>query len=177
MNIENNLCDGLDFEVYKKIDGYENYHISNFGNIINSITGRILKPNNNGNGYLQIELSKNGKRKKYLIHRLIALAFIQNPENKEFIDHVDNKRSNNNINNLRWVNRQENNFNSLKSKNTSSKFKGVSFEKKTNKFRAFIKINGKNKFLGYFENELAASDAYNSKAKIIQGEYFCTSNI
>jgi hypothetical protein len=177
MNIENNLIDGLDFEVYKKIDGYDNYHVSNFGNVINSKTERILKPFNNGYGYLQIELYKNGKRKNYKLHRLIAIAYIPNPENKSFIDHIDNNSLNNYILNLRWSTPLENNFNSLKSKNTSSIYKGVYFNKSRNKFLARIQVNGKNKFLGYFEDELAASKVYNIEAKIIQGEFFCTTNI
>jgi hypothetical protein len=176
MNIENNLCDGDDYEVYAKIDGYENYYISNFGNLINSKTERILKPYN-VKGYLQIALFKNGKDKKYYLHRLIALAFIPNPENKDFVDHIDNNPLNNNIINLRWVSNQQNQFNSLKSKNTSSKFKGVCFHKLANKFIASIRIDGKKKHLGYFEDELAASNAYNIEAKIHQKEYFCNNNL
>jgi hypothetical protein len=176
MNIENNLIDGDDYEVYAKIDGYDNYHVSNYGNVINSITGRILKANN-VNDYLQIRLYKDGKGKNYKIHRLVGIAYIHNPENKEFIDHIDNIKSNNNISNLRWTTNQENQFNALKRKNTSSIYKGVSYKKSSNKFVARIRIDGKQKYLGYFEDELEAADCYNTKAKIIQGEYFCKNNL
>ncbi len=93
-------------EVWKPIDGYDDYQISNFGRVksLKYDKERILKPFPNSDGYLQVDLGK-----KYLkIHRLVALAFILNPENKPCIDHIDRNKINNSFNNLRWVTHQEN---------------------------------------------------------------------
>lgn len=71
-----------------------------------------MKPVPNNNGYLQIKLiAANGKRKNELIHRLVALHFIDNPESKPEVDHIDRDRQNNNANNLRWLTKSENNKN------------------------------------------------------------------
>jgi hypothetical protein len=60
----------------------DNYEVSNYGNIRNASTERIVKPFVKKNGYLQVDLYLNGKRKKSHVHRLVALAFIPNPEGK-----------------------------------------------------------------------------------------------
>jgi len=83
-------------EVYRKIDGYENYIISSLGNVKNIKTGRILKQLRNNDGYYVVTLYKSCKGKLFSIHRLVAIAFIANPENKNCVDHVDNNRLNNN---------------------------------------------------------------------------------
>lgn len=94
-------------EIWKDIKGYEGlYSVSNRGRIKNA--KRILKPSNNGNGYMLIGLRKRGKRKNFYIHRLVALAFIENPENKPVINHKDYNRKNNDVNNLEWITVKEN---------------------------------------------------------------------
>jgi hypothetical protein len=113
-------------EEYRKIKGYENYSVSNYGNIRNDVTGKILKASLNGQGYKRVRL--NGKTIK--VHRLVSEAFIPNANNKKYIDHIDNDRTNNNVNNLRWVTIQENNFNQSISKNNISGFKGIRWHKK-----------------------------------------------
>ena len=98
-------------EVYKVIDGYDNYEISNLGNVRNRKTGRILKHKIDTNGYYCVGLSPtNGKRKTSVIHRLIALNFIPNPNNKRCVDHIDRNKLNNDLRNLRWVSSSENNI-------------------------------------------------------------------
>ena len=94
-------------EIWRDIAGYEGlYQISNKGNIKN--LKKLLTPTDNGNGYLIIGLSKNGKRKNYYVHRLAASAFINNPDNKPVVNHKDHNIKNNNINNLEWVTQKEN---------------------------------------------------------------------
>jgi hypothetical protein len=138
-------------EIFKNIKDYTNYSVSNFGNVKNNNTGKILKQSIT-NGYTQVSLWKNGKGKHYRVHRLIALAFIPNPDNKSFIDHVDNDRSNNNIDNLRWCTNQENSCNRQLSSNNTSGYKGVNFYKTYNCWRAEIKLNGKSHHIGYYQN-------------------------
>ena len=101
-------------EEYKKIDGYENYEVSNLGNVRNSKTNRILKPAQNNRGYYHVDLSKDGTTKTFRIHRLVGFAFIPNPENLREIDHIDRIRTNNSITNLRWVSISNNNRNKPK---------------------------------------------------------------
>jgi hypothetical protein len=153
-------------EQFKIIQGFENYSVSNLGNIINNKTNRILK-HDIWNSYRIVKLNK----KKHKIHRLVALAFIPNPNKKQFVDHIDNNPSNNNANNLRWVTAQENQFNKKKFKNNTSGFKGVSFDKRYNKWRVDISQNNKHIFIGNFYTIEDAIIARYKKAKEIQGEY------
>ena len=87
-------------ETYANITGYPNYQISNFGNCKNVKTGRILKPGTNGPGYLYVILMDDGERSMKRIHKLVAKAFLENPEHKICIDHVDHDRKNNHLSNL-----------------------------------------------------------------------------
>ena len=98
-------------EIYKPIDGYD-YEVSNVGLVRNVKTGRILKQFL-VNGYLRVGLSKDGVEKKFLVHRLVAQAFIPNPKNKPQIDHIDGNKQNNRVDNLRWVTSKENNNNPI----------------------------------------------------------------
>jgi len=101
-------------------------------------------------GYLQLALNKNNKCKNYLVHRIIGYAYLGlDLENKkQFIDHIDRERTNNNLSNLRIVTNQENNFN--------QDAKGYYFVKSRNKWGAYIKLNGIAKNLGHFDTEQEA---------------------
>lgn len=100
-------------EKWKDIEGYEGlYQISSMGNIRsfyphNFRKGDRLRTFENG-GYRRAALYKDGKLCKILVHRLVAKAFIPNPDNKPYINHKDGNRSNNNIENLEWVTSREN---------------------------------------------------------------------
>lgn len=99
-------------EIWKDIPNYEGlYQISNLGNVksLYRITNnnhiiheKILKPQDNNNGYLIVNLYKNNKMKAKLIHRLVAKTFIDNPNNYSYINHIDKNKSNNTVNNLEW---------------------------------------------------------------------------
>ncbi len=78
-----------------KIKGYENYEVTEKGEVINTKTGRVLKPLKNTNGYLFVNLCKDGKPKASLIHRLVAQAFIPNPDNLPCVNHRDEDKTNN----------------------------------------------------------------------------------
>jgi hypothetical protein len=140
-------------EIFRPIKKYENYRIGNFGNVMNVNTGRILKSCISTTGYKHVNLSQNSKIKLLTIHRLVALAFIPNLENKPHIDHINNDKLNNNVNNLRWASYSENSQNRSMRKDNTSGIKGIYFKKQLNKWCAQIKLNGKNKNLGYFESK------------------------
>ena len=102
-------------EVWKDIEGYEGkYQVSNLGRVksLRDSHGKyrelIMTGRNEGHGYLKVSLYKNGKSKGIKIHRLVALAFIPNPDNKHFVDHINGIRNDNRVENLRWVTHKEN---------------------------------------------------------------------
>ena len=112
-------------EIWKSIKGYEGlYEISSLGRVKNlnykgSGKEKILKNTECSNGYLRVGLIKNGKTKMFRVHRLVAEAFIPNPEGKPCIDHINTIRNDNRIENLRWVTYEENNNNQLTKKKMS----------------------------------------------------------
>ena len=145
------------------IENYENiYEISINGEVKRYYKNgnvRILKPMIN-KGYLFITLFKKGQRKNSLIHRLIAIHFIPNPENKEYIDHIDGNPLNNSIENLRWVSRQENNLNA---KNYGKYKKGVGYDKRRKNFFSQITVNKKRIHIGSYETEDEAHESFKQK--------------
>jgi hypothetical protein len=158
-------------ETFRIIKGIENYSVSNLGRVKNNSTDRILKPNIDTRGYYNVKLYQDGIKLTKNIHKLVGDAFIQNPFNKSCIDHINNNKLDNNVNNLRWVSSQENSMNrKISSKNTSN-YKGVTFHKQTNKWQARIMINGKSKHLGLFEKIEDAVNARVKKAEEVFGEY------
>lgn len=100
-------------EIWKDIPEYDGYQASNTGfvkslNYKNTGKEKILKVWINNRGYHLITLCKNGKPKNELLHRIIAKTFIKNPNNYTEINHIDENKSNNHVNNLEWCNRQYN---------------------------------------------------------------------
>ena len=92
----------------KQISGYDNYYITEDGKVYNAKTGRYLKVTLRPVGYCAVNLSKNGVYKSFYVHRLVAEAFIPNPEHKPYINHIDENKSNNHISNLEWCTQKEN---------------------------------------------------------------------
>ena len=101
-------------EEWRDIEGFEGkYQVSNMGRVKSlnyNHTGkeRVLKAGKSNIGYLQVDLCKDGKGKSYKIHRLVAQAFIPNPENYNEINHVDENKENNRVENLEWCDRSYN---------------------------------------------------------------------
>jgi hypothetical protein len=107
-------------------------------------------------------ISKNGYIKNTkigLMHRIVM-----NAKEGEIVDHINNTRYDNRNCNLRIASAGLNSHNSTKKKNASSKYFGVSLIKKTEKWKAQISYNGKNKHIGNFEEEIDAAKAYNKEA-------------
>ena len=98
----------MPYEIYMDIKGYEGiYQVSNLGNIRNS-KGKVLKPIKSSEGYMQIVLCKNGEHKRYYIHRLVLSTFKANPENKPQVNHINEDKTDNRLNNLEWNTPSEN---------------------------------------------------------------------
>ena len=106
-------------EIWKDIEGYENlYQVSNLGRVKALGNGgsknskfsseRILKTCEI-KGYLRVTLSKDGKQKQYSVHRLVAQAFLQNPDNLPQVNHKDEDKTNNRVDNLEWCSAKYNN--------------------------------------------------------------------
>ena len=96
-------------EQWKDIAGFEGfYQVSNTGKVRNVKRNRTLSPALNSRGYQRVLLCKNGDKLNKFIHRLVAEAFIPNPENKPEVNHKDSNKTNNNFYNLEWVTHREN---------------------------------------------------------------------
>ena len=85
------------------------YEVCNIdGKVRNTKTGRILKPIKNKNGYCVVTLSKDGKMQRFSVHRLVAEAFIPNSQNKPYVNHINENKSDNSVDNLEWCTASEN---------------------------------------------------------------------
>ena len=142
---------GIIQEEWRSISGYANYQVSNIGRVRNIKSGRILKPGSDKYSYLLVYLYNKQNRKTCKVHRLVAQEFIDNPDNKTDIDHIDHDPKNNTIKNLRWASKSENHMNKSKLKQQcSSNFKGVSLHKGIQKWRVMINIMEDKTYWGFF---------------------------
>ena len=172
---------------WKNIVGYEKfYKVSNYGEIkakrrvvyemidgeiqpISVTKEKILSPFDNGNGYLVVSLiGENKKRKNFYIHRLVADAFIPNPDNLPQVDHIDYDRKNNRVTNLRWVTVSENALHSScnhpRQKNYCNSSTGYKYiYKRGNKYRVGISVTRGNRIDKHF---LSLDDAINYRNRV-----------
>ena len=120
----------------------------------------------NTKGYLQVGLRKDNKTFYRLVHKIVAEAFIDKEQDKcrIVVDHINNIKTDNRLENLQVITARENT--SKDRKKGSSKYVGVCLDKRSNRWRADIRINGKKKTLGYFKKELDAANAYKEALKI-----------
>lgn len=104
-------------EIWKDVEGYNGvYQVSNFGEVRNVTRhNHLLKPSyGNGHAYGHVSLSRNGKMTCCLVHRLVAIAFVENPDGKREVNHIDGNKRNNHASNLEWVTPSENHIHALK---------------------------------------------------------------
>ena len=135
-------------EIWKKVLNYDDYEASNFGNVrsLKKRKPKILKPSISSSGYLQVILCRNGKTKNYFIHRLVAEAFIKKTNNYNEINHLDENKKNNKVENLEWCNRKENmNYGNIKQKISVANSKKV------------VKLNSNGAILNIYNSILEAS--------------------
>ena len=152
----------MQFE-FRKITGYDNYSVSNTGLVRNDITNKTLQPCIN-NGYHIISLSLRVRNSEYI-------AFIDNPDNKLCVDHIDNNRANNHINNLRWATVQENNRNMKIGGRNTTGVKGVRWCENKNKWRAEYSLNNKTMHIGYYKTLEEAAEARRQVVKKVYGDF------
>jgi len=121
-----------------------NYEISNYGNVKSNLfkTPRLLKPDNS-TGYSRVLINK----KWYSVHRLVALYFLENKENKPQVNHKDENKLNNNFLNLEWVTHREN-IEYSSTKKSKTKIKGVNWIERMKTYQCSIFYNGKKHYLG-----------------------------
>lgn len=166
-------------EIWKPVKNYKGiYEISNLGrlksvsriittkaNVKKHIKEKILNPQQNNTGYKCASLMYQNKQKKRLIHQLVAEAFLDSKylEKGLVVDHVDNNRLNNNLNNLQIITYRENL--SKDAKNKYSNFTGVTWHKKDKKWQTQINLKGKNIYLGQYNCEQTASKVYQQALK------------
>lgn len=131
-------------EQWKDIKGYEGlYEVSNLGNVrsldrtvkrgqgYTIKEGRVLTPfYEEKKGYYQVVLAKDGKAKTYRVHRLVAVAFLENPNNYTDVNHKDEVKTNNNVDNLEWCTRKYNNNYGTKPERTRKAMMGNTNGKK-----------------------------------------------
>lgn len=160
----------MESENFKPIYNNEDYAVSNLGNVKQISTDKALKPYKLKTGYITVYINN----APFPVHRLVAWAFIPNPEHKRCVDHIDGNRENNDVLNLRWATHEQNAFNRKIRVDNKTGNTGVYFNNKCNKWYSCISINGKLTNLGYFDTKEEAIKIRVISANEIYGE-FCNS--
>lgn len=159
----------MEEEEFKDIPGFEGYQVSNFGRVKSLKKSKILKNRIGTTGYFYLSICANSKCRTRKVHQLVAMAFLNHTPcgYKLVVDHINNDKLDNRLENLQLITARENS-----SKNTkgSSKYIGVSWDKQSKKWKASIEIDGIKKNLGRFRCETIAHLAYQNKLKEISNE-------
>lgn len=122
-------------EIWKDIPNYEGlYQASNLGSIKNSRTEKILKPRIDKNGYFKHILYIKGVPKEFRTHRLIALTFIENPNNLPQVNHIDENKENNCVDNLEWIDAKGNSNHATRNRRVAIGVKKSSKKKPVNQY-------------------------------------------
>lgn len=144
----------MEFRNIKDFEGL--YSVNQIGEIKSLIRGIILKKRKTSDGYYTVALFKNKIRTELKEHRIVAEAFLNNPNGLPVVNHKNGVKTDNRVENLEWVTVREN----ILHYHIKTKCIGASFHKASSKWMARICINGKNKNIGMFKCEMAAHVAY-----------------
>lgn len=176
--------------IWKDIVGYEGlYEVSNTGVVrthankttytarhgVRKWKQKELKEKNPSGRDVRVTLWKEGKSKDYLVHRLVALAFLEQPKGKDCVNHIDGNPKNNNISNLEWCDHKENNNHAFDTGLISTGRKVILVHKETCEPIYFRSMSRASAFLGYGETYLA-NHLYQGKAEIGDYEIFLKAN-
>lgn len=161
---------------WRDIEGYEGIYQVHKKGYVRNASGLVMKTYENNNGYLCIKLNKNKKAKSFLLHRLVAIAWVKNkdPENFLIVNHEDGDKHNCYYRNLKWC---DNSYNILHARRTglnlynkptvgkkfgtSSKYHGVTWDKSRNKWKSYVRHDNKSWHAKRFDTEKEAAKHYN----------------
>lgn len=154
-------------EIYLKIPNYDNYWVSNFGNIKSNYSGKekLLSKRKSKNGYVSVLLYKKGFKPKTInIHQLVAVCFLNHKINgyNKIIDHKNKIRDDNRVENLQIITPRENVTKEIFKKNG---YCGMTLEKSTNKYMVRVTKNKKRIYIGRYNSIDEAQKAYNNALK------------
>jgi hypothetical protein len=167
-------------EIWRSIEGFEGYYeVSNHGRVrsldrhiirhykshdkLTTWKGRIMALHLRTDGYPFVDLYKEHKRYSLVVHRLVAIAFVPNPNNRPEVDHINTIRTDARACNLRWVNRSENNLNPITNKRMSDASKGrgckpiLQFNKEGDLIASFKSIREASKSTGYHVSTISGN--------------------
>jgi hypothetical protein len=153
-------------EVFKVIAGNENYSISNFGNVMNNKNNKLLKLFNDIHGYRRALLGSKERR----VDILVANAFLDE-RNGNILNHIDSNVENSHATNLRWINKEQNKYCRPIQFNNTSGIKGITFNKRNNRWIAQIGENNKMIYIGSYTNKEEAIEALKCKTKELIDKY------
>lgn len=148
-------------EVWKQIEDTM-FSISNYGNIRNDKTGIILKTQSNDKGYQVVRVTINRIKRTFRIHRLVAEYFLDNPEHKEQVNHIDCNKNNNRADNLEWCTNKENVHHAIKNGLWKSVFDGA-LKENDNRKKKIIAKNIETKEEKIFESVADAERYFNTR--------------
>lgn len=151
-------------ETWKTIEGFDAYEVSDFGRVRRKLPGRggavvgkVLKPKTSRKGYFSVNLYKDKKLFNKLIHRLVAVAFLPNPENLPQVNHTSDSTIDNRACKLEWISVEDHGRDRAKREQRGD---GISFEKRRNKWKTYYSPeSNKRKHIGYFNTYEEAKTA------------------
>lgn len=154
-------------EIFRAVDRFLNYEVSNHGRVRNCKTGLILKQSPNSGGYLSVYLGK----KRIPVHRIISEAFIPNPNNYNTVDHISKNKLDNSIDNLRWASESMQARNQPIRIDNTSNVKGLTYYKANERWGARITNNDgkritKSFAINKFENAKELAKAWRRQKEI-----------